>query len=81
MIYFFLLQETLKDDYKSLRRGSRSYFDDVFEQEINELINITQSHYEAYVSSGLCIAPLTRSFQYKLQRCTQMRLLRTPDRS
>lgn len=30
------------------RHGPRtSYHDQVFEQEINELINITQSHYEA----------------------------------
>ncbi|KAJ3575430.1 hypothetical protein NP233_g1086 [Leucocoprinus birnbaumii] len=39
-------EETLKDQ-ASLRHGPRSYFDDVFEQEINELINITQSHYAA----------------------------------
>ncbi|KAF5345811.1 hypothetical protein D9756_010874 [Leucocoprinus leucothites] len=39
-------EETLKDQ-ASLRHGPRGYFDDVFEQEINELINITQRHYAA----------------------------------
>lgn len=37
-------------DEPNLRRGPRdSYHDKVFEQEINELINITQTHYEVYV--------------------------------
>ena len=32
----------------SLRQGPRnSFYDKVFEQEVNELINVTQSHYEA----------------------------------
>ena len=32
----------------NLRTGSRgSYHDAVFEQEINNLINITQSHYDS----------------------------------
>ncbi|KAF9453511.1 leucyl-tRNA synthetase [Macrolepiota fuliginosa MF-IS2] len=39
-------EETLKDE-ASLRHGERTYHDKVFEQEINELINITQSHYAA----------------------------------
>jgi len=34
-------------DKENLRHGQRSYHDDVFETEINDLINITQSHYEA----------------------------------
>ena len=34
-------------DQASLRHGPRNYHDDVFEQEINDLINITQIHYEA----------------------------------
>lgn len=40
------LQETLKEE-ASLRHGDKSYHDKVFEQEINELVNITQSHYAA----------------------------------
>lgn len=39
-------------DKASLRQGEKNYHDQVFEQEINDLINITQSHYEAYV---LCV--------------------------
>ncbi|KAF8346598.1 leucine-tRNA ligase [Amanita rubescens] len=34
-------------DKENLRHGQRNYHDDVFETEINDLINITQSHYEA----------------------------------
>ena len=43
-------QDMIKDDM-NLRHGERNYHDEVFEQEINELINITQSHYEASVES------------------------------
>ena len=31
----------------NLRHGPRNYHDEVFFQEINDLVNITQSHYEA----------------------------------
>ena len=31
----------------NLRSGPRTYHDDVFEHEMNELINVTQGHYEA----------------------------------
>lgn len=31
----------------NLRNGPRNYHDELFLQEINDLINITQSHYEA----------------------------------
>jgi leucyl-tRNA synthetase len=34
-------------DKEKLRNGQRNYHDDIFENEINNLINITQSHYEA----------------------------------
>jgi len=30
----------------SLRTGEKQYHDRVFEEEINELINVTQQHYE-----------------------------------
>lgn len=33
----------------NLRQGPRNYHDQVFAQEISDLINITQSHYDAYV--------------------------------
>ncbi|KAF7759757.1 hypothetical protein Agabi119p4_11452 [Agaricus bisporus var. burnettii] len=39
-------EETLKDD-ANLRHGEKNYFDQVFEQEINHLINLTQTHYTA----------------------------------
>jgi leucyl-tRNA synthetase len=40
-------EEMIKDE-ANLRHGARnSYHDRVFEEEINDLINITQSHYEA----------------------------------
>ncbi|TFK29069.1 leucine-tRNA ligase [Coprinopsis marcescibilis] len=34
-------------DQANLRTGEKNYHDTVFEQEVNDLINITQSHYEA----------------------------------
>jgi len=39
-------EDMVKDD-ADLRHGERNYHDKVFEHEINELINVTQSHYEA----------------------------------
>lgn len=39
--------EDMVKDEANLRNGPRTYHDDVFENEINELINVTQSHYEA----------------------------------
>ena len=39
--------EELVKDQDKLRTGLRNYHDTVFEQEVNDLINITQSHYEA----------------------------------
>ncbi|EAU87569.1 leucine-tRNA ligase [Coprinopsis cinerea okayama7 len=39
--------EEMVKDKGNLRTGPRNYHDTVFENEINELINITQSHYEA----------------------------------
>lgn len=39
-------EEAVKDK-ANLRQGPKNYHDEVFEHEINELINITQSHYEA----------------------------------
>jgi len=38
-------QEMIKDE-ANLRHGPRTYHDDVFEEEINDLINITKGHYE-----------------------------------
>ncbi|GLB44645.1 putative class-I aminoacyl-tRNA synthetase family protein [Lyophyllum shimeji] len=39
--------EDMVKEEANLRHGPRNYHDDVFEHEMNELINITQSHYEA----------------------------------
>ncbi|KAF8886349.1 hypothetical protein BD779DRAFT_1662735 [Infundibulicybe gibba] len=39
--------EVMMKGKQNLRRGPRNYHDLVFEEEINDLINITQSHYEA----------------------------------
>ncbi|KAF8890674.1 hypothetical protein BD779DRAFT_1610758 [Infundibulicybe gibba] len=39
--------EDMMKDKQNLRHGPRNYHDQVFEEEINDLINITQSHYEA----------------------------------
>ncbi|KDR73628.1 hypothetical protein GALMADRAFT_251386 [Galerina marginata CBS 339.88] len=39
--------EEMVKDQANLRHGPRNYHDNVFEQEVNELINVTQSHYEA----------------------------------
>ncbi|RDB19653.1 putative leucine--tRNA ligase, cytoplasmic [Hypsizygus marmoreus] len=39
--------EDMVKDEANLRHGPRTYHDEVFEQEINELINVTHSHYEA----------------------------------
>jgi leucyl-tRNA synthetase len=41
--------EEMVKDQANLRHGPRNYHDQVFENEVNDLINITQSHYEAYV--------------------------------
>lgn len=38
----------LQDESK-LRQGPRNYHDRVFEEEVNDLINITKKHYEKYV--------------------------------
>ncbi|KAG6864507.1 hypothetical protein C0991_009022 [Blastosporella zonata] len=38
-------EDIIKDE-STLRTGPRNYHDDVFEHEINELINVTQGHYE-----------------------------------
>ncbi|KAF8201405.1 hypothetical protein BJ912DRAFT_500295 [Pholiota molesta] len=38
--------EEMVKDQANLRHGPRTYHDQVFEQEINDLINITQSHYD-----------------------------------
>ncbi|KIL65362.1 hypothetical protein M378DRAFT_10765 [Amanita muscaria Koide BX008] len=38
-------------DKDKLRHGGRICHDEIFENEVNELINITQSHYEACVKS------------------------------
>jgi leucyl-tRNA synthetase len=42
---FFSLQEMIKDQ-SNLRNGPRTYHDKVFEEEVNDLINITKGHYE-----------------------------------
>ena len=39
-------EDVVKDE-ASLRHGPWGYHDEVFEHEVNELINVTQSHYEA----------------------------------
>ncbi|KAG6860497.1 hypothetical protein C0995_010483 [Termitomyces sp. Mi166 len=39
-------EDVVKDE-ANLRSGPRNYHDDIFEHEINELINVTQGHYEA----------------------------------
>lgn len=36
-------------DEPNLRHGPRTYHDKVFEEEINDLINITRGHYEKLV--------------------------------
>jgi leucyl-tRNA synthetase len=41
-------QDTVVEKSK-LRGGPRNYHDRVFEEEIKDLVNITQSHYEAWV--------------------------------
>lgn len=42
----FFVQDMIKDA-ASLRQGARnSYHDQVFEHEVNDLINTTQGHYE-----------------------------------
>jgi len=38
-------EEMIKDE-PNLRRGPRTYHDKVFEEEINDLINVTKGHYE-----------------------------------
>ncbi|KAF9477977.1 leucyl-tRNA synthetase [Pholiota conissans] len=38
--------EDMVKDQANLRHGPRNYHDQVFEQEINDLINTTQTHYE-----------------------------------
>jgi hypothetical protein len=40
------------NDKANLRHGPRNFHDDVFENEMNDLINITQGHYEAYEISS-----------------------------
>ncbi len=49
------------NDQANLRHGPRTYHDQVFEQEINDLINITQSHYEVYVDLYSLFADVTKS--------------------
>lgn len=44
----FCWQEMIKDE-PNLRHGPRTYHDKVFEEEINDLINITRGHYEKLV--------------------------------
>lgn len=39
------------ENQSKLRTGPRNFHDDVFENEVNDLINITKSHYDAYVPS------------------------------
>ncbi|KAG5339737.1 hypothetical protein C0989_003925 [Termitomyces sp. Mn162] len=39
-------EDIIKDE-ASLRSGPRNYHDNIFEHEMNELINVTQGHYEA----------------------------------
>lgn len=39
--------EEMTADLSKLRTGPRNFHDDVFENEINDLINITQGHFEA----------------------------------
>ncbi|KAF9529079.1 hypothetical protein CPB83DRAFT_893789 [Crepidotus variabilis] len=39
--------EEMVKDKETLRSGEKNYHDKVFEQEVNELINTTQRHYEA----------------------------------
>ncbi|KAG6809080.1 hypothetical protein H0H92_001688 [Tricholoma furcatifolium] len=39
-------EDVIKDE-ANLRTGPRNYHDEVFEHEINELINVTKSHYES----------------------------------
>ncbi|KAF5392068.1 hypothetical protein D9757_003334 [Collybiopsis confluens] len=39
--------EEMTKDEATLRHGPRNYHDDIFVNEVNDLINITQSHYDA----------------------------------
>ena len=48
-------------DQGNLRHGPRTYHDQVFEQEVNDLINITQSHYEVYVKPYSLFAGVAQS--------------------
>ena len=41
--------EEMNNDDSKLRTGDMNYHDKVFEEEVNELINVTKGHYEAYV--------------------------------
>lgn len=38
--------QEMTTDQSGLRHGPRAYHDNVFEEEINELINITNKHYD-----------------------------------
>jgi leucyl-tRNA synthetase len=46
--------EEMMQDLSKLRTGTRNFHDRVFEHEVNELINVTYGHYNAYVSLELC---------------------------
>ena len=48
-------------DQANLSHGPRTYHGQVFEQEINDLINITQSHYEVYVNLCSLFAGVAQS--------------------
>lgn len=42
----------IKGDAKLRTGPEKNYHDIVFEEEVNDLINITKGHYEAYVSQN-----------------------------
>ncbi|KAJ3523955.1 hypothetical protein NMY22_g11212 [Coprinellus aureogranulatus] len=69
------------ENQSKLRTGPRNFHDDVFENEINDLINITKSHYEAYVNphSDTTAYLADIHFQHQLQGRPEVRLLRAPE--
>jgi leucyl-tRNA synthetase len=80
-MYLNFFQEMTKDA-AGLRTGPKdSYHDKVFEEEINNLINVTKEHYELCVNHSLLLASnmlfdRTGLSQDILQGCHEIRLLR-----
>ena len=68
-------------DAAGLRTGPKdSYHDKVFEEEINNLINVTKEHYDLYAVTLLLVSNMLSDrsglLQDILQGCHEVRLLR-----